>query len=165
MKNLLSTVIPPKLCQRTRSSCIFIGSSLKVNLWAVFFFGAVCVCLFLLVSAAVKPATHQAILYADNGDPRKSRSVLGTAMPIFLACLQETNASFNYFYSVLAAQLVLPFKETSKWRDLLKLQSNARWVWWLNQSLVSLFYATMSHHQCKATCSHPLHRRLEKPAF
>ena len=69
------------------------------------------------------------------------------------------------FYSILAAQLVLPFKETSKWRDLLKLRSNARWVRWLNQGLVSLFYAIMSQHQCKATCSHPLHKRREKSAF
>jgi len=28
--------------------------------------------------------------------------------------------------SIFAAQLVLPFKDTSKWRDLLKLKSDAR---------------------------------------
>ena len=31
-------------------------------------------------------------------------------------------------HSAFTAQLVLPFKESTKWRDLLKLQSDARWV-------------------------------------
>lgn len=41
----------------------------------------------------------------------------------------------------LAAQLVLPFRETSRWRDLLKVQADARWDQWYNLKMIGWFWA------------------------